>query len=134
MSDENKSLKILKWIEDKKINRPYPVRTIYPAIKKSSKDWKDYFLDSDAGKPYSYSNGGIWTYIGGFYVLALVKMGKLKKAELELKKLAEANLLEPGFAEWVHPKTKETFGDNQAWNAGMYIAAYQSVKKKRCLF
>ena len=115
-----------------KINNPYPVKAIYPPIRKGSKDWQDYYNDCDAREPYHYLNGGIWTFIGGFYVLALIKLKKFKKAKKELEKLAKANL-DGEFPEWIDPITKENYGNLQAWNAGMYILAYESFKKKKVL-
>jgi len=132
LAEKNKALKILRYIDKKKINRPYPMKTIYPAIKRNSKYWRDYYLDSGS-IPNSYLNGGIWLYNGGFYVAALVKMKKFRKAKKELEKLAEGCLKGKLFPEWIHPKTKEAFGQYQAWNAGMYIFAYNCVKKKRVL-
>lgn len=132
LADKSHSENILKYIEKNKINKPYPVMTIYPPIKKGSEFWKDYFEDCDAGTPYSYSNGGIWGYNGCFYILALIKMKKLKKAEEELGKIAEVNL-RGNFPEWTHPKTKKSFGKIQAWEAGMFILAYKSLKEKRVL-
>jgi len=132
LADRSQAEKILSYIKKKKINQPYPVRTIYPPITRKSKGWHDYFLDCDAGKPNNYSNGGIWGFQGGFYVLALIKLKKYKEAELELKKLAEIEL-RGDFPEWIHPKTKECYGKLQAWEAGMYILAYESFKKKKCL-
>jgi len=132
LADKNKSEKILSYIEKNGINEPYPVRVIYPPIEKGSKYWQDYYLDCEAGKPNHYSNGGIWGYVGGFYILALIKIGKLKKAEKELEKLAERNL-NGNFPEWTDPLTKEHYGSIQAWEAGMYILAYESLKKKKVL-
>ena len=105
---------------------------IYPPIKKSSKLWQDYFLDCDARDPFHYANAGIWGYIGCFYILALIKARRFEKAEEELIKAAENNL-RGNFPEWTNPKTKETFGRLQAWEAGMFILAYESLKKKRVL-
>jgi len=132
LTDKKKANKILDYIKKKKIDKIYPVKAIYPPIKKDSKYWEDYFNDCDARKPYNYLNGGIWTYIGGFYVLALIKTKKFREAEIALDKLAEANL-KGDFPEWINPLTKKSYGQLQAWNAGMYIAAYESFKKKRCL-
>ena len=111
---------------------PYPVKAIYPPIKNGGKYWQDYFEDCDAREQYHYLNGGIWTYIGAFYILCLIKLKKFEKAENELKKLAEANL-NGNFPEWINPVTKESHGKMQAWNAGMFILAYESLKKKRVL-
>ena len=132
LADKTRARKILGYIESKKINKPYPIKAIYPPIKKGSKNWQDYFEDCDAKELYHYLNGGIWTYIGGFYVLSLIKLKKFKKAEQELKKLAEANL-KGDFPEWINPLTKEPHGKLQAWNAGLYILAYDSLKKKKVL-
>jgi len=132
LADKQKAEKILSYIEKKKINRPYPLKAIYPTIRKGTKNWYDYFNDCDAREPWSYSNGGIWTYIGSFYVIALIKLKKFRKAEYELKKLAEANL-KGNFPEWIHPITKESYGKLQAWNAGMYILAYNSLKRRKVL-
>ncbi len=132
LADKNQSEKILNYIKKKKIVNPYPIRAIYPPITKESEDWQDYYKDCAAGKPHSYLNGGIWTFIGGFYVVALVKMKRFKEAEKELKKLAEANL-NSRFAEWIHPLTKKSYGHDQAWNAGMYIFAYECLNKGKVL-
>ncbi len=132
LTTKSKAEKIISYIKKKKIDKPYPVKSIYPPIKKGNTEWKDYYLDCDAGKPYHYLNAGIWTYIGGFYVLALIKLGKLEEAEEQLKELAIANL-RGNFPEWIHPKTRRAYGKLQAWSAGTYILAYESLKKKKIL-
>lgn len=140
LADKNQAEKILSYIKNKKINFPYPIKAIHPAIKKGSKDWQDYFLDAESGRPWHYLNGGIWTYIGGFYICALIKMKKFKEAEYQLQKLAEANMKNNGnFAEWLHGltgkigKSQNRTESYQGWNAGMYIVAYESLKRKKCL-
>jgi glycogen debranching enzyme len=128
--------KILSHISKNRIDKPFPVKAIYPPIKPNSKHWHDYFKDAGARTPYCYLNGGIWTFIGGFYILALIKQKKFKEAEYHLKKLAEANMeLDGNFSEWLNGKTGKASDDggNQAWNAGMYILAYESLKRKKVL-
>lgn len=143
---------ILRFIEKNKINRPYPCKTIHPPIKKGDKEWHDYFAESESVRPYHYANAGIWPFIGGFYVAALVKAGQLNKAKRELTLLAKANrLIKPdiklkkwlasrslgegwGFQEWLHGKTGKPEGGSspyQGWSAGAYVFAYESVKQKR---
>ena len=105
---------------------------MWPAIRKGSKYWEDYFSDCDARDAYSYLNGGIWTYIGGFYILALLKYNK-KNVGYELERLAKANN-KGMFSEWIHGRTGEISGeDSQAWNAGMYVLAYESVLRNKVL-
>ena len=132
LADKKMSEKILNYIQKNKIARPYPVKSIYPPIKKTSEYWKDYYYDADA-TPNHYLNGGIWPYIGGFYVLALIKLKKYKDAKKELEFLAESNIKNNLFPEWINPITKETHGNLQAWSAGIYILAYNSLKKKKVL-
>jgi glycogen debranching enzyme len=134
LADEEKAIKILNYIKKKKIAEPHPIRAIYPPIKKGSPYWQDYYLDCLAGVPNNYLNGGVWGYIGCFYVLALIKVGKMKDAETELKKIAEVNL-KLGFPEWIHPtKHIATVRDQlQAWEAGTYILAYKSLKEGKVL-
>ena len=133
LATSNQANKILKYIKQNKINYPYPVKSIHPPITKKSKYWQDYYLDCDAKTPHHYLNGGIWPYIGGFYILALIKTKKFNEAKKELKKLAESNLKNNIFPEWIDPITWKTHGRFQAWSAGMYILAYESLKKKRVL-
>ena len=129
---------ILAHMDKKKISGPYPCRVIDPPLKKGDKAWHDYFENCDAREQYHYLNGGVWPFIGGFYVAALVKMKDYEKAEAELTKLAEANLREldgHGFNEWLDGKTGEPKGEPyQGWSAGTYIYAYHCLKKKKALF
>lgn len=132
LADETKAKKILSYIKRKKINKPFSIKAIYPPIKKGDKYWQDYYLDCEAGKPHHYLNGGAWGYVGGFYILALIKLGKIKEAREELEKLAERNL-KGNFPEWTNPLTKKHYGNMQAWEAGMYIFAYESLEEEKCL-
>ncbi len=134
LADKKRAEKILNYMKRKRISLPYPTKAIDPPITKKSDYWEDYYLDCEAGHPHHYLNGGIWPFIGGFYVLALIKTKKFKEAEKALKSLAEANLKSNIFPEWIDPISKETHGIYQAWSAGMYICAYNSLKKKKVLF
>jgi glycogen debranching enzyme len=132
--------KILSHIKKKNIAYPFPIKAIYPPIRPKTKDWQPYFKDSEAGTPNHYSNGGIWTFIGGFYVLALIKQKKFNEANVQLNKLAQANLQKPLFSEWhngVTGKPGHSESDNkqgnQAWNAGMYILAFESLMRKKVM-
>ena len=76
LASKDQAKKIISYMKKHKISRPYPTKSIYPPIKKSSKYWKDYYLDAGA-TPNHYLNGGIWPYIGSLYVLALIKLKML---------------------------------------------------------
>ncbi|MDD5147966.1 MAG: glycoside hydrolase 100 family protein [Candidatus ainarchaeum sp.] len=131
--------RVLDHVEKFKINRPYPIKSIFPPITKKSRFWHDYFVKCDAREPFHYLNGGIWPMIGGFYVAALVKQKRFERAEEELEKLAKANKAgkekEWEFNEWLDGKTGKPMGGiYQAWSAGSYLFAYHAVKKKKIPF
>mgnify|MGYP000272583276 CR=1 FL=1 len=135
LADRERANKILDYIKKEKVDKPYPLKAIFPAIKRGEKEWQDYFEDCDAREPYSYLNGGVWTYIGSFYVLALIKTGRIEDAERALFEVAKGNKLRDwNFSEWVHGKSGEaSVGGIQAWNAGAYILAYESLKREKVL-
>ncbi len=138
LASEERGKKIIKHIEKNKINKPYPVKVIYPPIKDGDKEWKPYFKMCDARLPLQYLNGGIWPFVGGFYVAALVKLKMFKKAQQELDKLAQANFvgkkIEWEFNEWLDGRTgKPKGGVYQAWSIGMYMFAYECVRRKKVL-
>jgi glycogen debranching enzyme len=124
--------KILSYVKRHKIDRPYPMKCIAPPIDKKSEYWQDYYLDAGA-TPNHYLNGSIWPYIGGLYVLALVKYRMMKEARRELELLAGSNVKGNLFPEWIDPKDKKTYGRLQAWSAGTYMWAYNSLKEGRVL-
>ncbi|MFH0819928.1 MAG: glycoside hydrolase 100 family protein [bacterium] len=130
--------KILNYIEKEKINRPFPCKCLWPPIKKNDPEWHSYFSKCDARAPYHYLNAGIWPFIGGFYVAALVKMKEYKKAERQLENLARANLKKLRnyeFNEWLDGRNGRPRGEPyQAWSAGTYLWAYECLKRKKVLF
>lgn len=132
LADRKRALLILQYVKRHHIARPYPVKCIAPPIRPGGKYWEDYYYDAKA-TPNHYLNGGIWPFIGGFYVLALVKMKKFTQAREELELLAKANLSGQLFPEWIDPVNKKTYGRLQAWSAGMYMWAYNSVKAGKVL-
>lgn len=135
--------RILDHIEKNRIHRPFPCRAIDPSMQKGEPEWHSYFEKCDARTSFEYLNGGVWPFIGGFYVAALVKTGQKKKAEEQLAKLAQANKLthhkglDWGFHEWLHGKTGKPMGNSnpyQTWSAGMYVYAYECVKRNAVPF
>ncbi len=132
---------ILQHIEKEGINKPFPCKAIWPPMKPGDKEWHSYFEKCDAKEPFSYLNGGVWPFIGGFYVAALVKAKQYAKAATELERLAEANrvgkTMEWEFSEWLHGqsgKPGENSAPYQAWSAGAYLFAAESVSRKSVPF
>ena len=136
LADAKQTDSILDFVDGRRLANPFPIKAIHPPIQKDDKEWKDYFAASDAGEPNSYLNGGIWPFIGGFYVAALVEAERFEDAEKNLELLAKANRIENqeewGFSEWIHPSRKTGEGSHhQAWSAGCFLLAYECVKKKK---
>lgn len=138
VANREKSLQILKFIKKYKLTKPYPIKSVYPPVFPNEKEWRYYYAFGNLNLPHQYHNGGIWPFLGGFYIAALVKMRKNKEAERSLTTLAllnkkgEENKWE--FNEWFHGKSGKPMGmAEQAWSAGMYIYAYWCVKKKKVL-
>ena len=133
VADQTKANKILDYIHNTGINEPYPVRVVYPVLYPQDKDWREYYRVRNLNQPHHYHNGGIWAYIGGFYIAALVQAGRLDEARLQLDKLAEMNRFarsgEWGFNEWFHGQSGRAMGyDGQSWSAAMFIYAVDAVK------
>jgi glycogen debranching enzyme len=136
LTDRKRARKIMRYIDFFQVNKPYPVRVLFPPITPESKDWHNYFSKCLAGRPNWYLNGGIWPFVGGFYVSALVVLKEFEKAEQQLQLLAKANSLgrkyKWEFNEWINPITARAQGGAyQAWSAGGYLLAYYSVREKK---
>lgn len=136
LADRKQALKILNYIDKNHLNKPYPVKCINPPIYPTDLEWKNYFVKC-VHQPYSYLNGGIWPYIGGFYVASLVALKQYDKAHHELYKLALANYQGAPknkfrFSEWLEGEYGAANGAKyQAWSAGMFLFAYHSVLEKK---
>ena len=129
-------LRILEYLDQVGIADPFPVRVLHPVIHPGNKDWREYYRNNNLKLPEQYHNGGIWPFVGGFYVAALVKSGRMEQARQQLIKLAEVNRQglhgEWEFNEWCHGRTGKPMGyPHQAWSAGMYVFAYQCVMNER---
>ena len=83
--------------------------------------------------PLDCHNGGVWPFVGGFYVCALRLRGN-EDGTQELENLARGNSVfregeTVGFNEWLDGRKGEARGQyGQSWSACMYIAAYQTVR------
>jgi len=128
--------RILDYMHQVGIDEPYPVRVLHPIIHPGNKDWREYYRNNNLNLPEQYHNGGIWPFVGGFYVAALVKAGRREQAAQVLEKLAQVNRQgteeEWEFNEWCHGRTGQPMGyPHQAWSAGMYIFAHRCVRDGR---
>jgi glycogen debranching enzyme len=109
-----------------------PLPAIYPPVLPGDSDWRPYY--GALNQPDCYHNGGVWPFIGGFYVAALVRSGQQRAAASALECLGLLNR-RGCFNEWHHGVTGEPMGvRGQAWSAGMYLYACECVRRGELLF
>jgi len=108
---------------------------LFPYIRPEDPDWRPRYARYNP--PGCYHNGGIWPFVCGFWVSALVAAGKHDLAREKLAALAE--VVRPtrvanrrfGFNEWLHAASGEPRGqDWQTWSASMFLYAAECVAKR----
>ena len=128
VADQRRSDLILDLIGRHSLDA-WPLRSLTPAVRPGDPDWRDYY--GTLNLPHQYHNGGVWPFIGGFYVAALVKAGQVEAAASVLVRLAALNQ-DGEFNEWHHGETGVPMGArDQAWSAGMYLFAFECVRAGR---
>lgn len=111
----------------------------FPFVKLGDTDWYERY--SHFNNPGDYHNGGIWPFICGFYIAALVAAKRFKLAEKKLLtlsrvlKTSHSNNLNYGFNEWIKAQDGKPKGqDWQTWSAALYLYAVKCVEEKRTPF
>jgi glycogen debranching enzyme len=137
VADGAKAARILDYAHASGADHPYPLKAFSPPIYPGERDWREYFRSRNLNQPHQYHNGGIWPFLGGFYVAALAKVGRTAQAERQLELLAES--VQRGihgeweFNEWHHGLTGRPMGHPlQAWSAGLYVYAHHALAERGC--
>ena len=111
----------------------------FPAIQPGDPDWYPRYKEYNS--PGRYHNGGIWPFVCGFYVAALVAAGKYRLAQeklfalAKLVKSAKKEDVEFGFNEWLDPRSGEPMGqDWQGWSAATFLYAAECVEQRKTIF
>jgi hypothetical protein len=111
----------------------------FPYIKPGDPDWRDRY--SVFNNPGEYHNGGIWPFVCGIYIAALVAAKRYKLAGDKLMALTRAirasssGGVEFGFNEWLKAGDGTPAGqDWQSWSAALYLYAARCVEEKRTPF
>jgi hypothetical protein len=124
VADPRQSDIILDFIARYSLDK-WLLRSLTPAVQPGDADWRPYYGSLNA--PHHYHNGGVWPFLGGFYIAALVKAGRAETAAAALESLAALNQ-RGQFNEWHHGQTGAPMGaQDQAWSAGMYLFAWECV-------
>jgi hypothetical protein len=130
VADQPQTDTILDFISRHSLDT-WPLRSLTPVVCPGDADWRDYYGSLNA--PHHYHNGGVWPFLGGFHIAALVKAGRKDVAGVIWRRLAELNQAGQ-FNEWHHGETGEPMGvQDQAWSAGMYLFACECMRRNRVI-
>lgn len=112
---------------------------LFPYIRPHDADWHPRY--EHFNMPGDYHNGGIWPFVCGFYIAALVAtrrfyLAKRRLAALtDLVKPAHETDVEWGFNEWIKAQDGTPRGrDWQTWSAAMYLYAAACVEQRKTPF
>lgn len=142
LASAEKAGEMVKWIENE-CQQMHKTKDLavdltpnfFPFILPEDSDWLPRY--SEFNNPGDYHNGGIWPFISGFYIAALVAAKEFEVAEKKL--LALTNLIKKGrnenlefsFNEWYKAQTGNPMGqDWQSWSASNYLYAAACVQKR----
>lgn len=146
MSSRTRSQSLISWVEsecealrdrgDLSGNLP---PCLFPYIRPEDPDWRPRYTVYN--NPGDYHNGGIWPFICGFYVVAVLAAGYPDLAREKLISLtqqvqtARNTDLAFGFNEWIRAGDGTPGGqDWQTWSAAMYLYAAACVEKENVIF
>jgi hypothetical protein len=146
IASPTRSNEMISWIEKEcegmrrqgklAVNLP---PNLFPFIKPSDPDW--HLRYSIYNNPGEYHNGGIWPFICGFYIAALVAAKRYTLASEKLEALthlitiSNTEKVNFGFNEWVKAQDGKPMGqDWQTWSAALYLYAAKCVEEKRTPF
>jgi hypothetical protein len=111
----------------------------FPYIKPNDLDWHPRYAQFN--NPGEYHNGGIWPFVCGFYVAALVVAKRYALAREKLVvltqciKLSVSGNVEFGFNEWIKAQDGKPMGqDWQTWSAALYLYAAKCVETESTPF
>lgn len=111
----------------------------FPFMLPGDSDWLPRYEGFNL--PGNYHNGGIWPFICGFYIAALVAAKRYDLAEEKLMTLTKLiknskdKNLEFGFNEWHKAQDGKIMGvDWQTWSAALYLYAAKCVKDRKTPF
>jgi hypothetical protein len=129
LADEDAALRIVKTLQASQCDRPYPMRVVLHPLSRQHELWRPYMARHQQNLPHQYHNGGIWPFVGGFWAMALARLGFTDAAHETLRRLADVNALDGWrFTEWFHGRTLAPMGmAGQSWNAATFLLAQRAL-------
>jgi hypothetical protein len=128
-ASESKGHRIAATVTAARAHDPLPVRVVLHPLPYGHELWRPYMARHQQNRVHQYHNGGIWPFVGGFWVLALARLGLHAQARAQLLALAEANARDDWrFTEWFHGRTLAPMGmAGQSWNAAAFLLARKAL-------
>jgi hypothetical protein len=146
IASQDRAETMISWIEEECValrkNGDLTVQlppNFFPFTQPNDADWHERY--SQYNLPGNYHNGGIWPFICGLYVAALVAAKRFKLAEeklvalTQLIKLSKTGTVKFGFNEWIKAQDGQPKGqDWQTWSAALYLYAAKCVEEQKTPF
>jgi hypothetical protein len=132
LADKKKAARILRALDREKIDARHPVRVTCAPIRRTDSLWRAYMARHRQNFEHRYHNGGVWPFVGGFWVMLLAQLGRQRRASGQLARLAAVNQVNDWqFNEWFHGKTGQPSGmAGQSWNAATFLLAQHAMSGK----
>ncbi|MFS2101223.1 amylo-alpha-1,6-glucosidase [Variovorax sp. Varisp85] len=129
LADAAMAQRIVRTIDAAHASQPYPLRVVLHPLSQQHELWRAYMGRHRQNIVHQYHNGGIWPFVGGFWVMALARQGLHGQAWTELARLAQANAQDDWrFTEWFHGRTLAPMGmAGQSWNAAAFLLAQRAL-------
>ncbi len=128
ITTDKETEQILNYIEINDIDKPYPMKILWPALSKY--ELQELVPADETSDPYYYQNCGIWPFIGNIYITILIKNKNTKDAYEKLKVITES--LKDNMPEWVDGNSGQFVENisnaNQTWSAATYLMALEVFK------
>ncbi|KQP18801.1 amylo-alpha-1,6-glucosidase [Pseudorhodoferax sp. Leaf267] len=130
LADADMGARIAQTIADAHAGDPYPVRVVLHPLTRQHDLWRRYMERHQQNLVHQYHNGGIWPFVGGFWAMALARLGLREQAQSTLESLARVNALDDWrFTEWFHGRTLVPMGmAGQSWNAATFLMARRALQ------
>lgn len=132
-ASESKGHAIVKTLTAAAVAQPYPVRVVLHPLSREHELWRRYMVRHQQNLVHQYHNGGIWPFVGGFWIMALARLGLRDRAWQQLGELARTNAAgQWRFTEWFHGRSLAAQGmAGQSWNAAAFLLAWRALQPAR---
>lgn len=146
IASPSRAIEMIAWVEeectamrakgDLAVDLP---PNFFPFVRPADPEWNERYAEFN--NPGDYHNGGIWPFVCGFYIAALVAAKKYSLAKEKLDvltqfvKKARTDKPDFGFNEWIKAQDGKPMGqDWQTWSAALYLYAVKCVEDKNTPF